>query len=166
MKYNEIGRIATTHALKGEVKIKTDSSFIDERFKVGASIYIKENNDYKELIVNSHRSMKGYELVSFKGYETIDSVMIFIGKTIYGIKDRNLLTEGENFYSDFINMDVYQFNELKGKVLDIVSYPHQDYFKIESVDKKEKLVPLRKEFIEDVDIDNNKLTIVDMEGLL
>jgi len=166
MKYNEVGKIATTHALKGEVKVKTDSSFISERFKVGAKLYIKENDSYKELEVLTHRSMQGYELVSFKGYENVDLVMPFTGKILYGLKDRGLLTEGENFYSDFIGLDVYQFNELKGRVQDVVSYPHADYFKIKSVDNKEKLVPLNKAFIENIDLENNKLTIIDMEGLL
>ena len=84
MKYNEIGKIAQTHGLKGEVKIKTDSDFIAERFKAGATVYYKEKDNYKELIIKSHRSMLNYELVVFEGLESIELITPYLGKLLYG----------------------------------------------------------------------------------
>ncbi len=166
MKYNEIGKIAQTHGLKGEVKIKTDSDFIAERFKAGATVYYKEKDNYKELIIKSHRSMLNYELVVFEGLESIELITPYLGKLLYGERDKKLLEEGSHFYSDFIGMDVYQNGENKGVVKEIREFPQYDYLVITTKDNKEKLVPLLNEFLKDVDEDNNSITLIEMEGLL
>jgi len=166
MELNEIGKIEKTHGLKGEVKVTSDSSFINERFKVGAKVYYKVKNDYKELIIKSHRSMMNYELVSFEGLDNIDLMVPYLGKTLYAEKNRDLLDEGDYFYSDYIGLNVVQFGKKVGLVKDIESYPHDDYLIISNGTDKTKMVPLRKEFIESVDLDKKELTIVDMEGLL
>ena len=166
MEFNEIGKIAQTHGLKGEVKIKTDSDFISERYKVGATVYYKEKENYKPLVIKSHRSMFNYELVLFEGIDSIEKVTPYLGKTLYGERDKNLLDEGEHFYSDLIGMDVYQDGVLKGQVKEIKEYPQYDYLSIVSLDNKEKLVPLLEEFIEEIDEENNRITLISMEGLL
>ncbi len=166
MKFNEIGKIAQTHGLKGEVKIKTDSDFIDERYKVGATVYYKEKNNYKPLVVKSHRSMLNYELVTFEGIDSIEAITPYLGKMLYGERDKNLLEEGEHFYSDLVGMDVYQNGVLKGKVKEVKEFPMYDYLSIVDLDNKEKLVPLLEEFLEEIDEDNNRINLVDMEGLL
>ena len=166
MKFNEIGKIAQTHGLKGEVKIKTDSDFIDERYKVGATVYYKEKNNYKPLVVKSHRSMLNYELVTFEGIDSIEAITPYLGKMLYGERDKNLLEEGEHFYSDLVGMDVYQNGVLKGKVKEVKEFPMYDYLSIVDLDNKEKLVPLLEEFLEEIDEDNNRFNLVDMEGLL
>ena len=166
MEFNEIGKIAQTHGLKGEVKIKTDSDFISERYKVGATVYYKEKENYKPLVIKSHRSMLNYELVLFEGIDSIEKVTPYLGKTLYGERDKNLLDEGEHFYSDLIGMDVYQDGVLKGQVKEIKEYPQYDYLSIVSLDNKEKLVPLLEEFIEEIDEEKNRITLISMEGLL
>ena len=167
MEYNDCGKIVQTHGVKGEVKVKTDSSFIDERFKEGNTLYIKSNNNYKPLIVKSHRTMLNYELVSFEGINSIDDAMPYINKTLYAEKDRNLLSENEHFYSDFIGLNVYQYNKKIGIILRIESLPHCDYLIVKrDTDSKEKMVPLLDEFIDRIDDLNKNIYIVDMEGLL
>ena len=166
MEFNEIGKIAQTHGLKGEVKIKTDSDFISERYKAGATVYYKEKENYKPLVIKSHRSMLNYELVLFEGIDSIEKVTPYLGKMLYGERDKNLLDEGEHFYSDLIGMDVYQDGVLKGQVKEIKEYPQYDYLSIVSLDNKEKLVPLLEEFIEEIDEEKNRITLISMEGLL
>ena len=166
MEYNEIGKIAQTHGLKGEVKIKTDSDFISERYKEGAKVYYKDKDNYKVLIVKTHRSMLNYELVSFEGINSIEEITPYLGKTLYGERDKNLLEEGKHFYSDLIGMDVYQYGNNVGVIKEIREFPQYDYLVIMNKDNKERLVPLLEEFIEDIDEDKNIVTLVEMEGLL
>ncbi|MBP5342518.1 16S rRNA processing protein RimM [bacterium] len=167
MEYNDCGKIVQTHGIKGEVKVKTDSSFVDERFKVGATLYIKSNKGYKPLVVKSHRSMLNYELVSFEGLESIDDVMPYLSKILYAEKDKNLLKENEHFYSDLIDLNVSYFNNIVGKVIRIDALPQCDYLIIKlEKDEKEKMVPLLDEFIDSIDDENKVIYITDMEGLL
>ncbi|MCB9498544.1 MAG: 16S rRNA processing protein RimM [Bacillales bacterium] len=165
MEYNLVGKIIKPHALKGEVKIKTDSSFIEERFKEGALLYIKNKESFMPLEVKSHRNMKDYELVSFKGYDTVESLTPLIGSLLYGEKDESLIKNGGHFYSDLIGMHVFQYNVCVGVVKDIVSYPQSDYLLVQEKEA-EKLVPILNEFIDSIDDKEKIIYIVDMEGLL
>ena len=166
MKYNEIGKIAQTHGLKGEVKIKTDSDFVDKRYEVGATVYYKDKNNYIPLKVKSHRSMLNYELVMFEGLESIEAITPYLNKILYGIRDKNLLDEGEHYYSDLIGMKVYQNGIIKGTIKEIKEFPQYDYLSVLDQNNKEKLVPLLEEFILNIDEENGIIEIVDMEGLL
>jgi ribosomal 30S subunit maturation factor RimM len=58
---------------------------------------------------------------------------------------------------------------LIGKIVNthgIKTYPQCDYLEIKKNDGEMKLVPFLKEFVLDVDIQNKKVTIIEMEGLL
>lgn len=165
-KYNYVGKINKSHGIKGEVKVESNSRYIDERFKVGSTLYIKEKNEYIPIVVRSKRGTNDKLIIGFEGYDNPESLFTILHKALYGIKDNSILREGDHFYSSYKGASVYQNDELKGTVKDIVSYPQSDYLVIETLDKKEKLVPLLNEFIEDLDEEENSLYIKDIEGLL
>ncbi len=165
-KYNYVGKINKSHGIKGEVKVESNSRYIDERFKVGATLYIKEKDEYKPLIVRSKRGTNDKLIIGFEGFDNPESLFPILHKSLYGLKDKSILKEGDHFYSSYKGANVYQFNELKGVVKDIVAYPQADYLLIETIDKKEKLVPLLDEFVVELNEDENSLYIADIEGLL
>ena len=57
--YIEIGKIVNTFGLKGELKIQSESDFIDYRFRKGALVYLKMGRIIKEYTVSSYRILKG-----------------------------------------------------------------------------------------------------------
>ena len=164
--YNVVGKILKSHGIKGECKVDSNSRFIDERFKVGNTLYYKDKTEYKELKVRSKRGTNDKLIIGFVGFDTPESLYPILHKTIYGLKDKSLLKEGDHFYSSYKGAKVIQFNEEKGIVKDIVSFPQGDYLSIIDNNKEEKLIPLRNEFIEDLDEENNILYIKEIEGLL
>lgn len=166
MEYNIVGTVAGTHGVKGEIKIKSETDFADIRFAKDASIFYYEGKDLKTLKVRSHRSMNGYELVAFDGLDTVDDVMFLTKKVLYVEKDHKILSNKKHFYSDYLGLTAYQFGKPSGKVADIVNLPQGDYLLIMNNDNKERLVPLRDEFIDRVDDALKIVYIVDMEGLL
>ena len=59
-----VGKIIGTHGIKGELKVKSDTSF--DRFSVGNVLYIKlDDHDYKKIVINSHRIHQGCDLITF-----------------------------------------------------------------------------------------------------
>ena len=166
MDYVKVGKISQTHALKGELKIKSDSGFKDERFKVGASLFVIENNEYKELKVKSYRTMKDYDLLSFEGYNSIDDVMFMVHKDLYAKYDRSLLEDGEYFYSDLVDLEVYQGEKKVGIVKSLSELPQCKYLIIEKLNKKEVMIPFLREFILDIDLKEKRIDVVEMEGLI
>ena len=54
----KVGKIVGTHALKGELKIRSNSDFSNERFKKGNSLYIRYHGNDIELEIISSRFHK------------------------------------------------------------------------------------------------------------
>ena len=161
----KVGKIVGTHALKGEVKVRSDSDFEEERFKKGNILWIETKGDFKEVTIKQVRQHKGNYLVLFEGLEDINLVEPYKQCFIYGEKDDSLLDEDEYYYDDLIGCKVVdeEHHEL-GKVIDIMNNTRQDILRIEG--KMKGLIPYVDAFIKDVDIKNEIIVVNVIEGML
>lgn len=156
-----VGKIVGTHGIKGELKVKSDTSF--DRFKKGSKLYIDKQ---EEIIINSHRQHKGMELITINNLTNINDVLSYVGKELYVPHDRSELDEEEFYYEDLIGLECYDSkNNFIGPVVDLQEVPQGLILEIKG-EKKTILVPFVDEFIEDIDLENNKLYINEIEGLL
>ena len=161
MGYIEVGKIVNTHALKGEVKIKSFTNF--DRFKVGSILYL--STDYIQVKVKTHRVKDNFDYITLEGYEDINLILPYKNKSLY-ISDDQLeeLNEDEYYIKDLINLKVY--NEDKkyvGIVKDVSEYPQNFMLEVEKEDKKIALIPFRKEFVISV---SDCIIIHEIEGLI
>lgn len=156
-----VGKIVGTHGIKGELKVKSDTSF--DRFKKGNKLYIEKE---EEITINSHRQHKGMELITINNLTNINDVLCYVGKDLYVPHNREELEDGEFYYEDLIGLDCYDSKDnLIGTVVDLQEVPQGLILEIKS-SAKTILVPFVDEFIVDIDLDNNKLSINEIEGLL
>lgn len=153
----KIGHVSNTHGLKGEIRILSSFKFKENAFKPGNKLYIM--ND--ELIIKSYRKHKEYDMVVFKELDSIDDVLIYKNEDVY--IDRDTLEYDGYLDCDLIGLDVYDNNKLMGKVVDIITSPAHDILVIQN--KKKHMVPNIDEFIEKVDLKNNKIIIKYIKGL-
>ena len=161
MEYLEVGKIVNTHALKGEVKIKSYSK--SNRFDVGKVLYM--GLDHIEVTVKSHRLTDGFHYCVFNNYEDINLILPYKNKFLY-IKESDLeeLDNDEYYIKDLIGLKVYNENKVYvGIVKEVSEYPQNFMLEIEKENKKIVLVPFRKEFIIDV---NDVIIIHEIEGLV
>jgi hypothetical protein len=64
MEYYLVGTIVATHGIKGELKVKIETSFPEKRFKKGNKLYLKNNQSYQEIIISSYRMHKQMALIT------------------------------------------------------------------------------------------------------
>ena len=64
MKYLEVGKIVSTHGIRGEVKVSITTSFPEERFEKGNTLYILKDNKYLPIVIDTFRVHKNMGLVS------------------------------------------------------------------------------------------------------
>ncbi len=161
-----IGKIVGTHGIKGEVKIKSVSSFDEKRFKKGNKIYIKNGNTLLPMTVCSYRVHKQMALVSFKDHQDINLVEQYRDYEVYGDYDPDLLEEGEYFQADLMGVKVYdQDDHLVGEITGIMEGINYDILEIKTP-AKQALVPYIDEFILDEDIEHQYMQIKVIKGLL
>lgn len=156
-----VGRIIGTHGIKGELKVKSDTSF--NRFEKGNKLYIDKT---KEVVINSHRQHKGMELITINGLTNINDVLDFVGKDLYVPHNREELEDGEYYYEDLIGLNCYDSsNNLIGPIIDLQEVPQGILLEVKG-NKKTILIPYVDVFIKEIDIENNKIYINEIEGLL
>lgn len=159
----KIGKIVNTHGIKGELRVLSNSDFIDVRFKPNAKIYI-DNNEY---IIEDGYLHKNFVIIKLLGFDNINDVVKFKNKDIYGdILDQDVLEEDEYFNQDLEGCSVYnQDNQLRGEVIEVMIGGIYNMLRIKG-DNTKGIVPFNNQFIESVDIDNKKIVINEIKGLI
>ena len=150
MDYIYIGKIVSTHGIKGEVKIISDFFEKDKIFKKGFKLYITPL--YHEEVINTYRVHKNYDMVTFNGYNDINEILKYIGMGVYIKRSDLALKEDEYLLSDLIGYAVYDNNKLLGKVSGI-NFNNNVLLKIDD----NFYIPFIDEFIEKVDVKTKKI---------
>lgn len=167
MDYLTIGRIVKTVGLKGEVKVYPTTHFRGSRFKKSSHVFLLINDGYKELIIRSHRENAGLDIIAFEGLNRIEDVENFVQKDLCVIKDESFLKKNEYFFVDLEGSKVYDQNDqFIGNVKKIEEYSSYATLRISRDKQKDALIPFVKAFIKDVNIDEKKIIVNVIDGLL
>jgi 16S rRNA processing protein RimM len=158
----KVGKITSTHGVRGEVKVYPLTDF-PSRFKKGNKVYVKNG----ELIIEKSRPQKNMYIIKFEGFDNINDVLQF--KDQFLEIDKGQLTpleEGEYYIFDIVDCQVYDdSNNLLGVVTSVFPTGSNDVYVVKGVDK-EYLIPAIEQVISSVDIENKKIVITPIEGLL
>lgn len=159
-----LGTIVNTQGLRGEVRIISNSSYIEQRFKKNNILYIEKNNQKIEVKIEKSR-LHSNELVivKFCDLNKIEDVVDFKNCKVYVEKGNIKKTKGDFFLSEVVGFKVIGD---KGQEIGII----KDYwnqgpyysFDIKLVDRSDLVnLPVLKNFVEEVDMHGKviKLTI-------
>ena len=163
MEYAYVGKVVSTHGIKGELRIKSFFEYKDRVFVPGQYIYIGE--DFQKYKIITYRVHKDYDMVTLEGFNNINDVLFLLKKNVYVKKEDLSLVDEEYLIDDLIGFNVYMGNNLKGAVSNI--YLVDSKRRIMDVDTTTGIVkvPFHKDLIEEVNLNNKKLIIKEMEGL-
>lgn len=154
-----IGKIVTTHGIKGEVKVLPNTDF--DRFKTGNTVYI----DTKELVIRQVRTQNKYYLVAFEGLNSLNDVEFLRGLDVFTKDEPPKLKKDEFHLPQLIGLSVYLMDdELVGVVDDVLDFPQGYYLRVKTKDNKKVLIPFIKEFVKKANDDG--VWIDPIEGLI
>lgn len=159
MEYIYIGRIVNTHGIKGEIRILSDFDYKEKVFIINNCIYIGEEK--RKEVINTYRKHKEYHMITLKGINDIKEVLKYKGEEVFIDKDNLKLNDNEYLDNDLINIEVYFNNKNIGTINDIKNNNGYKLFKI-----SDKYIPYNSNFIENIDIKNNKITLKNVEELI
>lgn len=162
----KIGKIVGTHGLKGELKIRSNSDFSEERFKKGNYLIVRYQGIDLEFEIVSSRVHKGNYLVAFKENQDINLVEKYIGAMVYGYKDESLLDDDEYFYDDLRGLQVKSTEGIViGPVTSIYDNGRHNILNID-YHGKNVAIPYVEAFIKDIDLDNKEITVALIKGFI
>ena len=165
--YLEIGQIVNTNGLKGVLKIKPFTDDIT-RFEDLETIYIQKAKELIEFRIEQVRYSKNMVLLKLEGIDDINEAEKY--RNFYlkiNRKDAVELEEDSYFIIDIIGCEVYtDENELLGKVIDVLPTGSNDVYVVKTSEGKEILLPAIEDVIKDVDINNKKIIVHLLDGLI
>ena len=162
-----VGVIANTHGIRGEVKVfpTTDEK---ERFKDLKKVILDMGKEQKVLEIQSVRFFKNLVILKFKGIDNINDIEMYKGKDLLVTREDAVpLEEGEYFIADLLDLDVYSDEDEKiGVLYDVIQTGANDVYVVKTEEGKEILLPAIDECILDIDLEESRMTVHIMEGLL
>lgn len=169
MEYLALGTIIDSHGLDGTLKVMSSTNYAEERYQEGNHVFLYNpvTEEREEFTVIDYRPNGRTDLVTLEEIKSPEQAKLYKGFEIQIVKDRNDLEEGYYFYSDLRGCTIVdKDNKEYGIVKEVEEFPAQITLRVKRNNGKDFFVPFIKEFILNVDIDNKKITVEIVEGML
>ena len=155
-----IGKVVSTHGIKGEIRILSDFPYKDKVFVINNKIII----DDKEYIIKSYRVHKGYDMVTLDGFNNINDVLFLLKSNVYISEELLNLDDDEILDDELITFKVLTKDGKEGIIKEI--------FKASSTNKilrvmfdREVLIPMNSPMIKKIDKGNKEVIVELIEGM-
>ena len=153
-----IGKIVSTHGIKGELKIHSDFDYKDKVFVVGNKIIV----DDKEYTIKSYRVHKNFDMVTLDDYKDINEVLFLLKKNVYVSKDSLSFNDREILDEELITYKVLTNTGKVGIIKEIFKASETNKI-IRVLFDKEVLVPYN--FIKKIDKDKKEVVVELIDGM-
>ncbi len=161
------GVIASTHGVRGEVKVfpTTDDA---NRFKKLKTVVLDISPEPVTLHIESVRFFKNMVIIKFKEFQNLNEVERYKGKDLLIGRDQAVkLGPNENFIVDLIGLKVVtDEGEDFGVLKDVLKTGANDVYVIQGKEGKEYLFPAIKQCVLNVDLESGTILVHIMDGLL
>ncbi len=162
-----VGVLGKTHGLAGEVRLFPLTNVpeiienLDEVF-----LYSEEKDRGFFLKIESMRLGPKSLLVKFEEFDDRETSKILEGFKVY-IKREDLpeLEEDEYYFEEIFDCEVYEDGKDIGKVVDIIETGSNGVLVVRNDEGEERLVPMIRDYVEDVDINSKTIKIRKMEWI-
>ena len=169
MEYLSLGKIVGSFGLDGTLKVFSTSNNEELRYKKGNKVFLfnEEDESRNEYEVISYRSGGKFSFVKLKSIDNPEIADSFKGNEIQVIKDRNDLKEGYFYFSDLKGCKIVDKQDKEyGIVKEVEEFPAQITLRVARKGNKDFFIPFVKDFINEVDVQNKKICVNIIEGML
>ena len=164
----EIGRIVSTHGVRGDVKIYPTTDF-PERFLEMESLTVTTHSGLKSYRIKTIVPLEGKNLFKahLDGVETMEAAEALRGFVItVSEEERVPLEENEYWLSDIIGSAIVtEAGEELGTVTEFMQTGSNDVYVVKDKRGKLQAIPAVKSVVKSVDTLSRKITVCLPEGL-
>ena len=163
----QVGVISSTHGVRGEVKVFPTTDDVT-RFRQLKKVYLDTGREMLPLEIQNVKFFKQFAILKFKGINNINDIEKYRGKSLMiDREDAVDLDEDEYFIADMIGMKVCTEDGSEfGTLKDVMETGANDVYVVETSDGEEILLPAIRDCILDVNVEEKRMTVHVLEGLL
>lgn len=165
--YFEIGQIVNHFGIKGMVKVNPFTDDISQ-FEEMKTILVDKKGNLQEMQIEEVKYSKNQVLLKLKGIETVEEAEKYRNCYLKLPREKaRKLPKNTYFIADLIGLEVYtEEGNLLGKVDDIYNTGASDIYVIKDELGKQILLPAIKEVIKQVDLEQEKIVVHLLDGLV
>ncbi|MFA6797046.1 MAG: ribosome maturation factor RimM [Bacilli bacterium] len=153
-----IGKIISTHGLKGEVRVHIITNQIERRFSTGKELFIKDKNGQfiKAKIKSFKEDPNKDPRMTLEGFDDINKIQIYNKCELYApkLKDDDLI-----YLSDLLGMEIV---DAKGKKIGVVSETRILVDRPYIIVKNQYIPFLMHVYIDEIKDEANQLVLTDL----
>ena len=163
----EIGQIVNTFGIKGMVKVKPFTDDI-RRFDELKTVYVEKNSNQTEYEIEEVKYHKDMVLIKFKGIDKVEQAEMLRNSYLTVSRDSvEKLEEGRYYIVDLLGLEVYTDEQiLLGTLDDIFNTGSNDIYVVKDKQGKQILLPAIQDVIKQIDIENKKIIVHLLPGLI
>lgn len=164
MKWIPVGRVVSTHGMRGEVKFYYYNE-VKEEFLDYTSLFALKGDEYVELKPLKATYSKRFFYLSFRGLATVGEVSFLVTKELF-VREADLprLEDGEYYEYQLIGLEVITTQGMSlGKVTSVLHTGANDILIVEG--ERELMIPMVEGFVIDIDVSRGEVR-VDTGGLV
>lgn len=155
-----VGKIVSTHGIKGEVRILSDFEYKDKVFKVGKKLLI----DDCEYIIKSYRHHKNFEMVTLNEYKDINEVLFLMKKKVFIEEEKLELLDNEVIDEELVTYKVITTDGKEGVIKEIFfASPENKVIRV--MLDNEVLIPVKSPMLKKIDKKERKVIIELISGM-
>jgi 16S rRNA processing protein RimM len=162
-----VGKVIRPHGLDGSLRIRSYAQSA-ESFLDAGNVFLKSDNDEMcEYKVSSIKPHKSVFLIQLQGLQSLAEAERYRGADIL-IRKELLEQKGEEeyFWFELIGLEVFlNSGRYLGKLTDIIPTGSNDIYVVKK-GGKEVLIPAIHQVVDKIDLENKKIIVSEMEGLL
>jgi 16S rRNA processing protein RimM len=168
----QVGAITQTHGVHGEVKVFPTTDDV-RRFKKLKEVILDTGKEKITLEIEGVKFFKNLAILKFKGFDSINDIEKYKGKALYVTRENAVkLGRDEYFIADLIGLKVYDEDDnYLGELVNVIETGANDVYEVRfaqgtSHSGENVLFPAIKQCVLDVDMENRKMKVHIMSGLL
>lgn len=166
-KYLEVGKIVNTFGIRGQIKVLP---FTDDvrRFDKLKNVYIERKKELEPHKIENVKYTNNMVIIKFQEINSIEEAEKYKNCILkIDRKDAIKLPKDTFFIADLIGLPVYtDEGNLLGKVDDIYNAGSSDIYVVKDELGKQVLLPAIKDVLKEIDLENEKITVHIIKGLL
>lgn len=160
MKKVLVGKVVSTHGIKGEIKILSDFQFKDKVFNVGKKLII----DDELFEIKSYRHHKNFEMVTLNEYRDINEVLFLMKKKVYVAEEDLEFNNDEVLDEALVNYSIVTTDGKTGVIKEVfLASPTNKIIRAEF--DKEILIPCQSPLIKKIDKEKQEVVVELINGM-
>lgn len=163
----QVGIISSTHGVRGEVKVFPTTDDVN-RFKKLKEVLLDTGKEQLSMKIEHVKFFKQFVILKFEGIDNINEVEKYKGKSLYVTREHAVKLKKDEYYiADLIGICVSdESGEELGTLTDVMETGANDVYVIAMKDGRELLLPAIRQCILEVDIEQMRMKVHLLEGLL